>query len=458
MARPASLSGFPEWLPHQRIVEQHVLDALRRTFELWGLSSIETRAVEPLEQLLSKGEVEKEVYLLRRLHADPVDADDREGRQLALHFDLTVPLARYVLENAGQLQFPFRRYQIQKVWRGERPQEGRFREFTQADVDVIGNGELPFHYEVELPLVMADALAALRPIGLPAFTIQVNNRKVAEGFYRGLGLTDVGTVLRTVDKLDKIGPARVTAALVEEAGADERQAAACLALAEIRSTDASFVDRVRALGAEHPLLDEGLTELAGVVEAAAEHLPGVLVADLRIARGLDYYTGTVYETVLDGCPDLGSICSGGRYDDLASDGRNVYPGVGLSIGVTRLVSALVGRGLSVATRSVPTCVLVAVPDEKRRAECDLIARVLRRRGIPAEVAPSAAKYGRQIRHADRRGIPFVWFPGDEDGGDEVRDIRSGEQVPADAAAWAPPAEDLSPRVVAGSDLLDGDGG
>src|ERR687886_2251195 len=243
MARPASLSGFPEWLPAQRIVEQHVLDTLRRTFELWGFSSIETRAVEPLEQLLSKGEVDKEIYAVRRLHEDPADDDERGGRQLALHFDLTVPLARYVLENAGQLQFPFRRYQIQKVWRGERPQEGRYREFTQADVDVIGNGELPFHYEVELPLVMSDALTALREIGLPPFTIQVNNRKVAEGFYRGLGLDDAAGVLRIVDKLDKIGPDRVAEGLVAEAGADERQSEACLALAGIRATDASFVDR-----------------------------------------------------------------------------------------------------------------------------------------------------------------------------------------------------------------------
>jgi histidyl-tRNA synthetase len=444
MARPASLSGFPEWLPQERIVEQHVLDTLRRTFELWGLSSVETRAVEPLEQLLAKGEVEKEVYLLRRLHADP--AEEADGRQLALHFDLTVPLARYVLENAGKLQFPFRRYQIQKVWRGERPQEGRYREFTQADVDVIGSGELPFHYEVELPLVMADALTALRPIGLPPFTIQVNNRKVAEGFYRGLGLTDVAGVLRAVDKLDKVGPDRVRQALVDEAGADDAQARACLALAAIRTTDASFADRVRALGVEHELLDEGLLELARVVEAAAEHAPGVLVADLRIARGLDYYTGTVYETVLDGLPDLGSICSGGRYDQLASDGRNVYPGVGLSIGVSRLVAALVGRGLSGATRSVPTCVLVAVPDEKRRAECDRIAGRLRRRGIAVEVAPGAAKYGKQIRHADRRGIPFVWFPG-EDGPDQVKDIRSGDQGDADADSWQPPAEDRWPRVL-----------
>src|SRR4051794_634698 len=450
MARPASLSGFPEWLPEQRIVEQHVLDTLRRTFELWGISSIETRAVEPLEQLLSKGEVDKEVYVVRRLHADDANAaDDADpGRQLALHFDLTVPLARYVLENAGRLQFPFRRYQIQKAWRGERPQEGRFREFLQADVDVIGSGDLPFHYEVELPLVMADALTALRDVGLPPFTIQVNNRKVAEGFYRGLGMADPVAILRIVDKLDKIGPAEAARTLREQAGADERQAQACLDLAAIRTTDASFVDRVRALGVEHPVLDEGLAELARVVEAAAEHAPGVLVADLRIARGLDYYTGTVYETVLDGHADLGSICSGGRYDALVSDGRTTYPGVGLSIGVSRIVSRLVRDGLATVTRSVPACVLVAVPDEKRRGECDLIARVLRQRGIPVEVAPSAAKYGKQIRHADRRGIPFVWFPGDE-GQDEVRDIRSGEQVPADAAAWDAPVEDRWPRVTAG---------
>ena len=281
---------------------------------------------------------------------------------------------------------------------------------------------------------MADALTALRPIGLPPFTIQVNNRKVAEGFFRGLGLSDVAGVLRTVDKLDKIGPARVGETLQAEAGATPEQAQACLELAAIRTPDASFVERVRALGVEHTLLDEGLLELARVVEAAAEHAPGVLVADLRIARGLDYYTGTVYETVLDGHADLGSICSGGRYDALASDGRTTYPGVGLSIGVSRIVSRLVRDGLAAATRSVPACVLVAVPDEKRRAECDLIARVLRQRGIPAEVAPTAAKYGKQIRHADRRGIPFVWFPGDPEveggagaDGDQVRDIRSGSR-------------------------------
>src|SRR3954449_4154818 len=244
MARPASLSGFPEWLPAQRIVEQHVIDTLRRTFELWGLSSIETRAVEPLEQLLSKGEVEKEVYLLRRLHADPAEAET-EGRQLALHFDLTVPLARYVLENAGQLQFPFRRYQIQKAWRGERPQEGRYREFTQADIDIVGRDHLAFHHDVEVARVMAEAMAAL-PV--PAMRLQVNNRKLIQGFYAGIGVPDVEAAMRVIDKIDKAGPEAVATMLAEEAGLSAEQAAQCLQLAGIRATDSSFVDRVRELG------------------------------------------------------------------------------------------------------------------------------------------------------------------------------------------------------------------
>ncbi|WP_273654638.1 histidine--tRNA ligase [Cellulomonas fimi] len=451
MARPTPLSGFPEWLPDGRIVEQHVLDVLRRTFELHGFAGIETRAVEPLDQLLRKGETSKEVYVLSRLQEDP-ESPDRGGR-LGLHFDLTVPFARYVLENAGHLAFPFRRYQIQKVWRGERPQDGRFREFVQADIDVVAAGELPYHYEVELPLVMADALAALREVGLPPVRILVNNRKVAEGFYRGLGLDDVEAVLRGIDKLDKIGGPAVAELLVAEAGATPEQAQACLELAGVQGEDESVVDAVRAVaarhGAEHPLLDEGLAELGALVRAAAQRAPGVVVADLKIARGLDYYTGSVYETVLVGHEQLGSICSGGRYDTLASDGSTTYPGVGLSIGVSRLVSRLLGGGLVRATRSVPSAVLVAVTDEADRSRSDAVAAALRSRGIPVEVAPSAAKFGKQIRHADRRGIPFVWFLGQPGGdeGDQVKDIRSGEQVPADAASWAPPTDDLWPRVV-----------
>ncbi|WP_251150904.1 histidine--tRNA ligase [Cellulosimicrobium sp. Marseille-Q4280] len=465
MARPTPLSGFPEWLPDGRIVEQHVLDVLRRTFELHGFAGVETRAVEPLDQLLRKGETSKEVYVLRRLQEEPGEGDEaRTGRpekQLGLHFDLTVPFARYVLENAGHLAFPFKRYQIQKVWRGERPQDGRFREFTQADIDVVGAGELPYHFEVELPLVMAEALGALREIGVPEVRVLVNNRRVAEGFYRGLGLDAVDDVLRQIDKLDKIGPDKVADLLVAEAGATPEQADACLALAAISGTDTSVVDRVRALAAERgvtsELMETGLAELAAIVEAASVRAPGVVVADLKIARGLDYYTGSVYETVLVGHEQLGSICSGGRYDTLASDGATTYPGVGLSVGVSRLVSRLLSAGLVRATRSVPSAVVVAVTSEESRPASDAVATALRARGIPVEVAPSAAKFGKQIRYADRRGIPFVWFPADgqlDDAGDtrpdQVKDIRSGEQVDADAASWVPPAEDLWPRAVPGA--------
>lgn len=436
------ISGFPEWLPAQRMIEQRVLDRIRSTFELYGFAPLETRSVEPLETLLSKGETSKEVYLLHRLQAasdDSAAADD----QLGLHFDLTVPFARYVVENAGKLVFPFRRYQIQKVWRGERPQEGRYREFLQADIDVVNRDNLPFHHDTEMPLVIGDALGGL-PI--PQARIQVNNRKVCEGFYRGLGLPDTDQVLRTVDKLDKIGPARVSELLVETAGASEAQAAACLELAEISADDASFVDAVRKLGVSDPLLDEGLEELVRVVETAREHAPGLVVAELKIARGLDYYTGTVYETQLRGYERFGSICSGGRYDNLASSGKERFPGVGISIGVSRMLGVLFGQQALSISRSVPTCVLVALPHEEQRVACDRIAAALRRRGIPAEVAPTAAKFGKQIQYADRRGIPFVWFPGSSSAEDEIKDIRSGAQAPADAATWAPPAEDLHPVV------------
>jgi histidyl-tRNA synthetase len=436
MSKINPISGFPEWLPAQRIVELTVLDRIRRTFELYGFAPLETRAVEPLEQLLSKGDTSKEVYLLRRLQGGE---DDTE---LGLHFDLTVPFARYVLENAGKLHFPFRRYQIQKVWRGERPQEGRYREFAQADIDVVDRDALPFHYEAELPLVIGDALGGL-PI--PPVRIQVNNRKLCEGFYRGIGLTDPEAALRAIDKLDKIGPQAVAELLAATAGATDAQAKACLALAEIAAPDPSFADAVAALGVSDPLLEEGLAELVRVIETGREHAPGLLVADLRIARGLDYYTGTVYETQLVGYERFGSICSGGRYDNLASSGTDRFPGVGISIGVTRLLGLLFGAGALTASRSVPTAVLVALADEESRPESNRIAAALRSRGIPTEVAPTPAKYGKQIRFAERRGIPYVWF------GAEVKDIRTGAQEPADPATWTPPESDLWPTV-SGTDL------
>ena len=431
------ISGFPEYLPSERIVEQRFLDVIRETFELHGFSSVETRSIEPVDRLLGKGgDADKEIYAVSRLAGD--DDDARWG----LHFDMTVPFARYVLENAGKLSFPFRRYQIQKAWRGERPQEGRYREFTQADIDVVDVGNLSSHFEAEMPLVIADVFSKF-PVG--EFVIQVNDRKIPNGFYQGIGITDVIGTLRIVDKLDKVGPEKVKAMLLE-AGATDQQADQCLALAEIRSTDLGFVEQVRALGVEHPLLEEGLESLANVIRTGLAHAPGKLVADLRIARGLDYYTGTVYETQFVGHESWGSFCSGGRYDALASDGRTTYPGVGISIGVTRILGLLIGRGLVTASRSTPAAVLVALNDDESRDDAVAIATTLRRRGIACEVASSAAKFGKQIRYAERRGIPYVWFPGAGESGDEVKDIRSGEQVPAAAGTWAPPAEDLAPAV------------
>lgn len=453
MARPTPLSGFPELLPAQRFVEQRVLDTLRETFELHGFAGVETRSVEPLDQLLRKGDTSKEVYLLRRLH----EASPEGHAGLGLHFDLTVPFARYVLENAGKLEFPFRRYQLQRAWRGERPQEGRFREFTQADIDVVGRDALPFHHDVEVARVMLDAMRRLADpstIGLPGFRLQVNNRKIVQGFYAGLGLARPDEVMRLVDKLDKLPAEQVRRLLTDEAGLGAGDADRVLELAAVRGSAEAVADRVRALGVEHPLLTDGLHELTALLCGCAD-LAGDRVrieGDLSVARGLDYYTGTVYETRLEGYESLGSICSGGRYDALASDGRATYPGVGISLGVSRVVVPLLARTGLAADRCVPSAVLVAIVDEESRPVSDAVATALRARGVPCEVAPAPQRFGKQIRYADRRGIPWVWFPpSGEDGGPggahEVKDIRTGDQAPADPATWAPPETDLQPQIV-----------
>src|SRR3954449_12601645 len=238
--KPTPLSGFPELLPQERYVERQVVESLARSFELHGFANIETRVVEPLERLAKGGEIDKEVYVLRRLHAGEEEGD----AGLGLHFDLTVPFARYVLEHAGKLEFPFRRYQIQPAWRGERPQEGRYRQFTQADVDIVGRDDLPFHHDVEVMRVMVEALDALP---LPPLSFQFNNRKLIQGFYRGLGIPYLTAAIRTIDKLDKLPPGTVAELLVSDAGATPEQAQRCLDLATIRVPDTSFVEAVRAL-------------------------------------------------------------------------------------------------------------------------------------------------------------------------------------------------------------------
>jgi len=430
------LSGFPEYLPAGRVVEQRVLDVLRETFELHGFAGIQTRSVEPLAELARKGEITKEVYVVRRLHAEGDGKDD-----LGLHFDLTVPFARYVLENAGSLQFPFRRYQIQPAWRGERPQQGRYREFWQADIDIVGQGTLAAHHDAEVLLVMLEAAGRLHDeIGLPRLIARVNNRQLMQGFYAGLGVDDPLAAIQAVDKLDKIGEGAVRAMLA----ATPKQADAIMALGRIKTADGGFVAQVRGLGVANDQLDKGLAELSDLVKAVSARFPGQVVADLSVARGLDYYTGNVFELALDGVPGLGTVSAGGRYDSLASDGRNTYPGVGISFGVTRVLAPVLAKGVLQASRAVPSAVLVAVDDENSRGVADQVAATLRARGVACEVAPNAPAYGKQIMYAQRRGIPFVWFGGVTG---QVKDIRSGSQADADAANWAPPSEDAKPSLV-----------
>ncbi len=439
MAKLTPLSGFPEWLPEEKLVEQRVLDILRQNFELYGFTPIETRAVEPLEVLLSKGD-DKELYVLRRLHEEDPNAPPEFG----LHFDMTVPFARYVQQFRGQLNFPFKRYQIQKAWRGERAQEGRYREFYQADIDVISELELPISYDAEFARLLARIMAQL-PI--PPVTLKVNNRKILSGFYRALGIENPAAVLRIVDKLDKIGPEAVVKQLQSDLSLSDEAAGRCLELGRIKTPDSSFVQHVRAFGLEHPLLEEGLEELAFVMDACRDLPAGRVVADLSVARGLDYYTGTVYEGYLQGHESLGAVCSGGRYDDLAGGDKLKLPGVGVSIGVTRMLGYLFGRSLLKPTRSTPVAVLVALPNEEDRLEASRVADRLRARGIPTDVFHAPQKFGKQLRHAEKRGIPYVWFfePGN-DASHEVKDIRSGVQTKADPDVWLPPIEDSRPSI------------
>ena len=431
LVRPDPISGFPEWLPEVRLVELHWLDQIRRIFESYGFGSIETPSVERLDVLQSKGETSQEVYTLRRLQADPKDLSDAS---IGLHFDLTVPFARYVAANAGKLVFPFKRYQIQRVWRGERPQEGRYREFTQCDIDVINVDNVPLHFDAEVPRIVHEALTDL---SVGPFCIGINNRKVLQGFYEGLGITDTMSVIRVADKIDKIGPDAVAELLSAQVGLTDDQVTACRDLALIRGTDPSVIDAIRALGVKSDLLDEGLEELGGLLDSLADLPVGTVTADLSVARGLDYYTGTVYEAKFLGFPGYGSIAAGGRYENLTgSFTRQSLPGVGLSIGLTRIFAKLVAEGLVTTGPSGPTDVLVVVPSDERRADALATSADLRARGLNVETYHQADKVGKQLKYASRKGIPFVWFPPFEDGRDhEVKDMASGEQQVADPASW-----------------------
>ncbi|MBO6003776.1 MAG: histidine--tRNA ligase [Aeriscardovia sp.] len=427
-----SISGFPEWSPEQRIVEKRVLEKIEDSFRLYGFINIETCGVESYESLMKKGDG-KEIYRLAKAGSGE--------ENLGLHFDLTLPLARYVLERRGELVFPFRRFQIQKVWRGERPQGGRYREFYQADIDIVSQGELPKHFEYEVPLAMCHTLKSLSPLGLGNFTMHINNRKLSEGFYRALGIKDVEETLRRIDKLDKLGVQKTRQILEEVAG--ERGAEACLDLAQIKETDPRRLgERLKDLckkwnvegpSEETDLMWEGAKDAEAVLSSLVRSGFEGACIDCAIARGLDYYTGCVYETFLQEAPSLGSICSGGRYENLISTPKQKYPGVGMSIGVSRLLSHLFSKAR--ADRVSPAVALVTVWSEEEREKSDEVARILRERGIACEVSPSASKLGAQIKRADRLSIPYVWFVSDE--GEEVKDIRTGDQKKADPAFWEP---------------------
>lgn len=437
---PQPISGFPEWLPEQRLVELRWLDEIRRTFESFGFCNVETPAVEDLRALLAKGETDKEIYAVSRLQADEGESADA---RLGLHYDLTVPLARYVAQHFNELVFPFKRYQIQKVWRGERPQEGRYREFYQCDIDVINQDKVPLQFDAEMPAIVHDILKRL---DVGEFVISISNRKILEGYYRGLGIEQVAEAIRIADKLDKIGAAGVIGQLQERLGLTEELARRCLDLARVRTSDLSFADQVRALGVTSPLLDEGLTELAFVVEQLRALGITAVAADLAIARGFDYYTGSVYEVKLVEFPKFGSVCSGGRYDDLAGSfiKRNL-PGVGISIGLSRLFAKMLAAGRVTVGPKGPTQVLVILPSEARRAAAAQTAQQLRRRGLNVELFHADAKFDKQIRYATRKGIPCVWFPPLEDGqGHEVKDLATRQQTPADPATWMPPRRVADP--------------
>ena len=427
------ISGFPELLPEYRIVELEWIDKLRGVFESYGFASIEPRTVEPVEVLLKQGDTDKEIYTIGRLAADPADKTEPT---YALHYDMTVPMARYVAANMNELTFPFKRYQIQKAWRGERPQDGRFREFLQCDVDVVDTREIPLHFDAEIPVIMHEAVEA---IGAGPLTTKINNRKVLEGYYSGLGITDAANVIRIIDKLDKIGPKGVGAMLTDELDLDGATIEKVLGLAEIRGNDASVVQRVRALGVTSQLLEEGLDELHFVMRELERFPEGAFVADLSIARGLAYYTGTVYEAKFADFPDFPTVCGGGRYDNLVGDFVSKrLPGIGISIGLTRIFAKLMREGRIKAGRKAPTEILVV---HTRGAPYTLVretAHALRSRGFKVEQYHEDRKLNAQLKYAGEKGIPWVWFPPTEkDGEHQVKNSASRDQVPADPATWVP---------------------
>ena len=435
MAKSSALSGFPEWAPGQRRLEQLCLSTLKDVFECAGFAPLETRSVEPLSVLLSKGD-DKEIYVLNRLHDDG-EKGKSQKEQMGLHFDLTVPFARYVVEHQHLLQFPFKRYQMQKSWRGERPQEGRFREFYQCDIDLIGSGTLDISADAEMAMLLQQAVSAL-PV--PDIQINMNNRKVLQGFYLGLGIAQdrLSDVLRIVDKIAKIGAESVSKQLAEDLQLSSSQIEKILALISIPrgvSTEDSWkaLESAKALGVEHPLLEEGFQELSKILELT-QGIANLLI-DFSIARGLDYYTGCVFEGYLKGHEHIGAVCGGGRYDNLASGGRHPYPGVGVSIGLTRILGYLFGRDLLSVEKQNPTQVMVVLNDEASRRHGFEVVNTLRQRGISTELYHAPHKFAKQMKAIEKRLIPYALFI--EDDGYTVKNMMTSEQYAIELGLWSP---------------------
>ncbi len=425
---PRTLSGFMELLPAQQQLER-MMDILRTTYSRYGFTPLDTPVIEASEVLLAKGggETEKQIYRFQKGDAD-----------LALRFDLTVPLAKYVALHGNDLAFPFRRYQIGKVYRGERAQRGRFREFYQADIDIIGDGKLDITNEAEIPSIIYQTFTAL---GLTRFQIRVNNRKILNGFYAMLGLTDrSGDIMRTVDKLDKIGPHKVRACLMDDVGLTADQAEEIMRFISITGSNDQVLSALEGYRSRHELFDQGLDELTTVTRyLAAFGVPEVNFAvDLTIARGLDYYTGTVYETTLLGYPEIGSVCSGGRYDNLAEYYTDrQLPGVGISIGLTRLFYVLGEQGLlNPSLPTAPADVLILPMTQDLTPAIQLATR-LRGAGVRTQLYTEQKKFKAKMNYADKLGVPYVVFLGDDEiaaGLVACKDMTSGEQtkLPFDA--------------------------
>ncbi len=423
--QPRTLSGFMELLPKDQVLMEKIMETLRETYSLYGFTPLDTPVIEASEVLLAKGggETEKQIYRFTKGESD-----------LSLRFDLTVPLAKYVALHYGELSFPFRRYQIGKVYRGERAQRGRFREFYQADIDIIGDGKLDIVNEAEIPAIIYQTFSRL---GLERFQIRVNNRKILNGFYDMLGLREQsGEIMRTVDKLEKIGGDKVRELLME-AGVSEEKAGEILRFIGIRGKNSQVLKALESYRGKDELFDQGLEELGTVVKyLGAFGVPEENFAvDLTIARGLDYYTGTVYETMMTDHPEIGSICSGGRYDNLAEYYTNKQlPGVGISIGLTRLFYVLQEQKmLNEEAGTAPADVLLLPMTEELGPAIELGTR-LRGEGIRVQLYTEPKKFKAKMNYADKLGVPFVVFLGEDEIQEEVvscKDMVSGEQTKLD---------------------------